>query len=235
MQDVVRTCILSRQWRNKCSLSHLEFNQPEFRSVQVFKNFVDCFLITHGRFEIRSFKLVMDDTVNEDEKLPDYVFKCHTLMELRLEYVDFHLPSTVCLPSLKILKLTANAIYGEKLTENLFSSCHVLGELIIRSCSWHDFNTIICSPPNLEMLELLEKEDGIDTSDIRICSPNLKELKYFGPTLPRIDEEIYSSLVTLDFKSCERPCFEPDYSVVELFKGIRNVAKLSLDYHYSSI
>ncbi|KAF9620173.1 hypothetical protein IFM89_010908 [Coptis chinensis] len=113
MQDVVRTCILSRQWRNNCSsLSHLEFNQLEFKSVQVFKNFVDCFLITHGRFEIRSFKLVMDDTVNEYvindvyvnawiyfavkhnvrilelsypwEELPDCVFKCHTLTELRL-------------------------------------------------------------------------------------------------------------------------------------------------------
>ncbi|KAF9606275.1 hypothetical protein IFM89_024184 [Coptis chinensis] len=110
--------------------------------------------MTVDRFEIRSFKLVMDDTVNEDvindvyvnawiyfaikhnvrmlelsypwEKLPDCVFKCHTLTESRLEYVDFHLPSTVSLPGLKILKLTANAIYGEKLTENLFSSCHVL-------------------------------------------------------------------------------------------------------------
>ncbi|KAF9606042.1 hypothetical protein IFM89_022201 [Coptis chinensis] len=258
MEDVVRTCILSRKWRDICSsLSHLEFNCPDFRSARYFKNFVDCFLITHGRFEIRSFKLVMDDTVDIDvindvhvnawiyfaikhnvrvmelsfpwELFPDSVFMCHTLTELRLEYVEIHLPRTVSFPCLKILKLTENLLYGEKLTENIFSSCLMLEELIIRSCSWHDFSIIISSPPNLKVLELREKEDGNVASRIRICSPNLEELKYFGPTIPRIDEVIYSSLVTLDFESCERPCFEPDYSVAELLKGLRNVAKLSLD------
>ncbi|KAF9606044.1 hypothetical protein IFM89_022203 [Coptis chinensis] len=194
MEDVVKTSILSRQWRHICySLSDLKFSLEEFKNTEGkrrnavdFKNFVDRLLISHDTSDIRSFKLIISESLDgrdavldniqiyawvlfalkhnvrelklffDSEVLPLCIFTCHTLTVLHLQWVNLHFPSMVFFPSLKTLELSHVYLYGENLTKNLFLSFPVLECLILECCEWFNFNTSTSSPPDLKVLKLRE-------------------------------------------------------------------------------
>lgn len=61
-QDIVRTCVLSKQWKNIwCSLNSLDFGENLFSSKKIeFRNFVDHVLFLRDGTNLRKFHLFME-------------------------------------------------------------------------------------------------------------------------------------------------------------------------------
>ncbi|CAA0409333.1 unnamed protein product [Arabidopsis thaliana] len=124
IKDAVGTMILSKRWRYVWTLlPKLEYSDPgdECESVDVGKlvaNAVDRF--------VRKLELELHWTA-EPTSLPKSLYTCKTLVELTLsDKIIVDVPSSVCLPSLNILRLFYVVFKDENSLERLISSCSVL-------------------------------------------------------------------------------------------------------------
>ncbi|KAJ4807469.1 F-box family protein [Rhynchospora pubera] len=162
-RDAVRTCILSKRWRNIwASVSVLNFDFHYFNTddVQKFDQFVIGALKNRGSSDLNTLiyrgtfskpsmrwipsaarlmplAIIIDITVLDKYRFPDSVFSCASLENLELCYFTYGRsvirPKSIDLPSLKTLKLGYIKL-EENLVQKIFLGCPALENLKLYEC-----------------------------------------------------------------------------------------------------
>ncbi|OVA07777.1 F-box domain [Macleaya cordata] len=169
--------------------------------------------------------------------LPPCFFTCESLTMLELDmYVMLDLPNSISFPRLKILRLKLIAFMDDNLTQQFFSSCPMLEELVMTWCTWIDMNVVSISAPALKYLLINNPNghrfDSISKCVLKIYAPNLLSLNYNDRVAKDYVLHSFSSLVDaeINFK-LESPVEEPEeigYGTSKLFGGLSNVKLLKM-------
>lgn len=143
--------------------------------------------------------------------------------------VSTNLPSSLCLPVLKILHLLDIEICGEPLTEEVSLTCPILEELIMKDCAWWEIRTFQIFAPKLQVLTIKERYDRctrLHDCEIKIYAESISSLKllsrlqckyYFDNLLSLVKTSIIVSVGDTT-----------DYCVGSLLSQISNVKDLEL-------
>ncbi|XP_026402679.1 putative F-box/FBD/LRR-repeat protein At5g22670 [Papaver somniferum] len=119
--------------------------------------------------------------------LPSTLFTCESLEKLWIRSSSvLYLPKSISFPRLKLLQLALVEFTDECLTEQLFSNCPVLEELIIRWCNWVNMKAVCISAPALKCLIIDCIGDPLNINILHNC-----EVKIHAP-----------SLVSLTYRDC---------------------------------
>ncbi|OVA11119.1 hypothetical protein BVC80_1741g114 [Macleaya cordata] len=106
---------------------------------------------------------------------------------------------SVSFPRLKILWLTFIIFADDYSTEQLFSNCPVLEELLISYCTWVNMKIVCISAPALKSLLVDGPEtaniDGLHNCEVKIYAPNLVSFSYTGSVAKDCVLCSFSSLV----------------------------------------
>ncbi|XP_050208657.1 F-box/LRR-repeat protein At1g06630-like [Mercurialis annua] len=90
--------------------------------------------------------------------LPPCLLTCATLTSLCLNLSDTSsLPTSICLPALKLLELDSVLFLADNSLHNLLSGCPVLEELIFSECCWLKLTSFSISATMLQHLEIIEE------------------------------------------------------------------------------
>ncbi|KAL5730127.1 hypothetical protein ACHQM5_002991 [Ranunculus cassubicifolius] len=191
-----------------------EFDPPSPEVVTRFMNSVDSVLNRHNLTKLQKFSLECDTDcdvsrvnawistvichkvqevdlaiyMKPPSVLPACLFTCESLKVLiLLKDGPLKLPSIMSFPNLKSLHLSFLTFSDEYLTKKLFSSCPVLKELIIMTCSWINLTKFSISNHTLKYL-VIDKEqeltDGLHRCVINIDAPNLISFVWRSEYLP---------------------------------------------------
>ncbi|KAD3067112.1 hypothetical protein E3N88_34992 [Mikania micrantha] len=166
--------------------------------------------------------------------IPPSIYDCKSLVILKIEMLrDIEIPSSIYLPCLKILDLSLVAFPNDESTQNLFSSCPVLEELVLWNCAY-GMNNLTISSLSLKKLTINDQMDyhrmHPNGCKIKIDAKNLTYLDYIG----HLTNEIFLNNVSSLVKACihipilhqrekELAC-----RAVDLLKGLQNVVFLSV-------
>lgn len=174
--------------------------------------------------------------VDDPFVLPQSIFSSISLTTLKIEMnCVLQIPSFTKFPNLKTLHLSLITFPDDDSTQNLFSGCLVLEELVILDCEWTNLKNIMISIPTLKKLTIDDLPyfgPPIDFKGCRVMinAPNLVFLKYTGylwneillcGVLELVKADIGVSI--LHEREKEVACH-----VVDLLKGIQNVGCLKV-------
>ncbi|XP_047336870.1 F-box/LRR-repeat protein At4g14103-like [Impatiens glandulifera] len=211
-------------------------------SVEVirFMNFVERVLLLRDNFNIKKFRLscrVPDNAarvnawisaatrhkteeldiclfVDSSLVLPRSVFNSEVLQTLKIEMsCSLILPDSISFPCLKTLQISLAIFVDEESTQNLFSSCPVLENLVILECEWMYLKKTTFSIPTLKSLVI---EDlpyfGGSTGGcvITVDAPNLLFLEYSGLLLNEVRTCDVPSSLEKTFIHIPRLCNEQE-------------------------
>ncbi|PRQ34515.1 putative F-box domain, FBD domain, leucine-rich repeat domain, L domain-containing protein [Rosa chinensis] len=196
------------------SLPELKFIQGRNETRCSFVTAVDRALILRGPADLKQFLLLfrgleqLDDasrvnrwiTAMLRRNVEELILRLSNSKELSLPrslftsatltYLDiivpciFKVPSTVCLSSLRMLRLQCVVFSDDCSTQQLFSGCPVLEDLILGECSWGNCKFVSICAPKLLRLEIDEDIDfypkGSDGCQIMIFGVSLTNFYYSG-------------------------------------------------------
>lgn len=179
-------------------------------------------------------------------EFPRVIFTSKTLVNLTLQG-DFRLriPTSVCLPSLKILNLVELHCENQDSAQNLLSGCPVLEELYMTGCEYHFANAKIwnISVPTLKRLYVFRDTDWSngDESDDQYCklvvnAPKLECLDLVDWVTEEFSLVNLSSLLKARVLALLSPLRSPTNDGPKtsmLLKGIANVKILDVSFLYS--
>ncbi|KAG7572580.1 F-box domain [Arabidopsis suecica] len=155
--------------------------------------------------------------------IPSSLYTCTSLVTLKLigDTIIVDVPRTVCLPSLKTLKLDSVAYSSEDSLRLLLSYCPVLEDLTINRDRHDNVKTLVIIVPSLLRLNL--PIDGAYSCDgYVIVTPSLKYFK-----VPGLYEEDFSYLI-MHMPKVEEADLSVEQDVERLFESITSVKRLSL-------
>ncbi|KAI3496979.1 hypothetical protein L1887_39359 [Cichorium endivia] len=145
------------------------------------------------------------------------------------------IPSFTKFPNLKTLHLSLITFPDDDSTQNLFSGCLVLEELVILDCEWTNLKNIMISIPTLKKLTIDDLPyfgPPIDFTGCRVMinTPNLVFLKYTGYLWNEILLCGLFELMKADISVSILHEREKEVAshVVYLLKGIQNVGYLKV-------
>ncbi|OMO66546.1 hypothetical protein CCACVL1_21095 [Corchorus capsularis] len=181
-------------------------------------------------------KLDLSLPEKRDFLLPPDLFTSQSLSEFKLElsYGRLLVPSSIYLFSLKTLYLLGVKFPEDESTEQLFSGCPVLEELVLESCHWTNLNNVTLFIPSLRKFTICSNvvcsNDDLLDCKIKICAVNLVSFHWESYMIVELFLENLSSLVYayVDAMKERRPYEPRSERVVKLLSGIRNVKSLSL-------
>ncbi|KAK6115834.1 hypothetical protein DH2020_008103 [Rehmannia glutinosa] len=215
----VATSILARRWRFLWAyVPSLDFDCRNHDTDTKFAHIVNRVLLLRGVQSIITFRLRYDDIDCSDCLLPQCLFTCKTLVDLRLHFRNC-IPSNgvVSLPSLKKLH-----IYGvENGLRRMLSGCPVLEELIIDQIDEDDldFYDVIISSPTITRLIMISFQIYSDESysreyGVKINVPALRYLQVEGCLSKEISAQLTTSLTeaNISFKK-DNEILREDYFV----------------------
>ncbi|OVA09207.1 F-box domain [Macleaya cordata] len=163
---------------------------------------------------------------------PPCFFTCESLTTLDLNMiVELDLPNSISFPRLKILKLTHITFVDESSTQQFFSNCPVLEELILSECRWVDMNVVSISAPALKCLCITGPSSyGLNDCGIEIYAPSVLSLLYEDCVAKDYVLRSFSSLVDaeIDFLSIWETRREIGCRATKLLGGLSNVKLLIL-------
>ncbi|KAJ0102806.1 hypothetical protein Patl1_05021 [Pistacia atlantica] len=131
------------------------------------------------RCQVQEFDLSLPNEV--PVVLPDNLFTCELLKKLKLQMNSiFIFPDLIHMTNLTTLHVTATFPY-DRSTENLFSGCPLLQELVLHNCVWRHSDIITISVPNIRTLTIsrdcLQPFPHGFYDSVRISAPKLTSLK----------------------------------------------------------
>ncbi|CAO2829211.1 unnamed protein product [Amaranthus hypochondriacus] len=236
------------------------------RSESTFQNFVNRVMLLNDVTHVQKFRLIYECRNNpapictwlhvaisrniveleldlylfiRDEyvKLPKSFFVSNTLVILKLSCIPLSIPSFVCLPMLKILKIRRVMGLSDKCIQNLLSGCSVLEELVIEETTREKPRVIDLSIDTLKRFSFSYRfviDMSVDLPyKFIVDSPNLEYFHVKGRISDAFVIKSLAILVTahLDLRQTGvgadsfNLCVE---RVSDLFKGIPNVKFISL-------
>nr|XP_043630695.1 F-box/LRR-repeat protein At4g14103-like [Erigeron canadensis] len=171
--------------------------------------------------------------------LPSSMFCSRTITILKIEMnCILELPSNICFPNLKTLHLSLVAFPDDDSTQRLFMGCQILEELIILDCEWMNLKNITISSSTLKRLTINDlpyfgPPDGPSSCKIKIYASSLMYLNYLGYPSYEIFLCDVSSLVKayISVPVPQERKKRVAYRVVNLLKGLSQVASLSVSEH----
>ncbi|XP_068644985.1 F-box/LRR-repeat protein At4g14103-like [Aristolochia californica] len=137
------------------------------------------YAVRHGVQEI-------DIGFRDEGKLPPCLFTCNSLTSLKIYLSDgpLELPSSMSFSRLKTLYFQWVRLSDGSKIRALFSSCPVLENLTLDSCSLYlGFRALIVSTPALKYLAILHCEGFAHTTFI-LSAPSISSFKYIGTPAP---------------------------------------------------
>ncbi|KAJ0100940.1 hypothetical protein Patl1_05019 [Pistacia atlantica] len=167
---------------------------------------------------------------------PNSLFAAESLRILKLRiYSIFNVPSFVHFSNLKTLHLRELAFPGDESTNQFFTGCPVLQELVLLNCAWKHTKRVTISIPTLREFKFLEDSyysdyDLVLDCVVMIYAENLVSLDVKGYLTVEVSLCNLASLVNarINVLDCG---MEKDNSTQRAFKlinGIRNVKSLAL-------
>ncbi|OVA09210.1 F-box domain [Macleaya cordata] len=173
-----------------------------------------------------------------DNLLPPCFFTCEslTMLDLNLDAV-LYLPESISFPRLKFVRLTFIQFIDENLTQQFFSSCPVLEELIMAYCSWINMNVVSISAPTLKCLFFdvpsVDGSDALDNCRVKINAPSLLSLRYCecvakDYVLPSFPSLVNAEIDLMFLDDCLLTREEIGYSASKLLGRLSNVKLLTL-------
>ncbi|GMJ11502.1 hypothetical protein like AT3G59200 [Hibiscus trionum] len=235
------------------------------RNVNNFWGFVDRLLFFPNRVSLECFRL-HDPTSKDDDHLrlydcisaalwrgakeiviysrncpvfPTLLFTSQSLMVLKLNIEgEMKIPADVCLPNLKTLHLTNLVFVVGSSILRLISSCHVLEDLVLDLCDFHNISVLSIHSLSLKrlglsFLEMVVGSPGDLNCAVEINTPNLvylrcTELIAEGYTFSNMSslEKAHISIYPVNRDATDN--VDRIRGVTNLFQAIRNVQDLSL-------
>ncbi|CAL9764109.1 unnamed protein product [Musa acuminata subsp. burmannicoides] len=216
LQDRVTTSLVCRAWRRLwLSSSNWRLELQDFRGVsnkkQKFEELVDRVIFFPDRPHIHHLKLVHTDYNRSSQKaslwiesllnqqilhldlsimdpipLPLSLFRCDTLVELRLclhcDFISLP-PNAVLLPRLKVLSLQKARFIGDSL-ESLINGCTILVTLKLRECVVVGPEFLDITIPQTTLQEvILDKCHFLLDTKLHMSTVNLTTFRYKGLNL----------------------------------------------------
>lgn len=205
------TSILNLDFDDKLIYSRRNAKDPKMKAR--FMNFVDRVMMHHGVSNIQKFNLKCDDSCELSRintwigvalrhevrelnlyidlkspstfEMPRCLFTCESLAILKLKIRPnfIKIPTSICFSSLKIFHLDSVIFPNDHLTEQLFSSCPALEELVMERCEWQNMKSINICSPTLRRLTIIQTKGVFDLESehmVEINTPNLVFLKVIG-------------------------------------------------------
>ncbi|KAF6150913.1 hypothetical protein GIB67_000079 [Kingdonia uniflora] len=143
---------------------------------------------------------------------PSSLYGCGSLISLKLEMNNSNLevPTLIFLPNLKTLHLSFITFPDDSSTQNLFSSCPVLEELIIDNCKCIDMKKLCISVTTLKRLTLDSPYDEREEKEmvgcvIKIYAANLISFRCRSYVSGDYDIGHLSSLVDAEINLLHNP------------------------------
>ncbi|KAF9619644.1 hypothetical protein IFM89_007965 [Coptis chinensis] len=222
IQEVVRTCVLSKRWINIwSSVPSFHFNQKLFQTTKEFTTFVNSLLIFRDGSDFQKFHLSLvtefqasdiarvdswityavrhnvqalhiENDCTKNVLLTPQLFSCESLTELRLSGNKLFVPPCIYLPALKTLHLISVILKDGQLDEVLFSASPSLETFILKDCDFMP-GILTISASKLRYLNL----KGNFPSSIVISSPNLISLKLSISNLRPVNIMVNENLKSL--------------------------------------
>ncbi|KAF6154372.1 hypothetical protein GIB67_026828 [Kingdonia uniflora] len=232
--------------------------------IRRFMNFVERVLLFRDTTSIRKFSIgihqVCDDTrinawisavikrkvqeisltysLGPPFVFPHSIFNCDSLtsLELDMNYCSLNLPSSICLPNLKILILKCVAFEANNLSK-LLSSCPILEELIIEDCIWRGNMNIFCiSSPTLKRLTICTPFEDFEEAVIKIYAPNLMFFQTISFSPKDFVFGQFSSLIGADIgTSCDTEFLteeEKCNTSIKLLQALFNIKVLKVSCYF---
>ncbi|KAI3995768.1 hypothetical protein MKX01_007247 [Papaver californicum] len=151
------------------------------------------------------------------------------------QVLDF--PQSISLPRLKVLGLSCVEFKDMALTQQLFSNCPILEELVLCRCSWKDLDVISFSAPRLKFFALkgCKREHFCHNLRVQIDAPNLVSIEY-GGWLPRyFPMGSFPSFVEADFRYARDNKSATVDSLSKFVRMCSNIKLLKASHKYFQI
>ena len=275
-KDAVRTSILSKRWQYLwTSIPKLEFYEEESDRRMMLMNFVERALALRDSSNIKDFSVSCDvecetyrinswisavvkhkvqvlylglANFQESLELTPSLFTCESLKELTLSMFHYlELPSSVSFPSLKKLILIEVIFPDDNSTQQLFSGCPILEELVIIDCIWNNVKAVCISPPMLRFLYISDANENKDdlnadadgqnesnSCQVKIFGNSLESFSFSGDHLNDFCFLNSSSVVDASIEVFQRDDddfyvdVQDAHRIYKLLDGLGNVEKLKL-------
>ncbi|KAF9619663.1 hypothetical protein IFM89_007984 [Coptis chinensis] len=252
VQEVVRTCVLSKRWINIwSSVPSFHFNQKLFQTTKKFTKFVDSVLFFRDGSDFQKFHLSLvtefqardiarvdswityavrhnvqslhiENDCTKNVLLTPQLFSCESLTELRLSRNKLFVPPCVYLPALKTLHLISVVLKDGQLDEVLFSASPSLETFILEDCDFMP-GILTISASKLRYLNL----KGSFPSSIVISAPNLISLKLSISNLLPVNIMVSENLKSLSDANIDLG-FHSSQSTTQLISIFKSARYLTL-------
>ncbi|XP_043688923.1 F-box/FBD/LRR-repeat protein At5g56420-like [Telopea speciosissima] len=229
-----------------------------------FMDFVDNVLVVHNLLNIEKLRLLGGDcdafridswiraAIKREIKeldificprvpfeFPSCLFNCEllTVLKLNLACSDLKLPTSICLPSLKTMRLDSVIFADENLTHNFFFNCPTLENLIMKKCGLRDVKVLHISAPRLKFLTVDcggGNQHSLSHCIIKVSTRDLVSLRYCDGVAIGYSLENAHSMVDACIRLCPtrhelRVFWNTDgYSAINLLKGVSHAKVLKL-------
>ncbi|KAI9108032.1 hypothetical protein K1719_020905 [Acacia pycnantha] len=117
------------KFRLKCLRFYVQQKGKSFEYKRVPPTRINIWISTVIRRKVEHFELCSD--YNEYIVVPSSIFNCSTIRVLKLDGVRVNIPSSVRLPSLKVMHLVKVKLPDYECLANLLSGCAFLEELVL--------------------------------------------------------------------------------------------------------
>ncbi|RZC57964.1 hypothetical protein C5167_005268 [Papaver somniferum] len=166
---------------------------------------------------IEKFDLTLVQEGGGPIHIPLSLFTCESLITLKLDICTrMYLPKYISCPRLKHLQLCEVDFSDKYNSEQLFSNCPVLEELVLQDCDWWGMRNFCISAPALKILKIWGVIDHsrwynpyrLQGCALKVDAPNLVSLSYKCGLAKEYVASSFQTLVDadLDFNFVKYAC-----------------------------
>ncbi|GAB2277849.1 hypothetical protein Dimus_012552 [Dionaea muscipula] len=162
----------------------------------------------------------------DDWAPPRCLFSSQTLVTfiLSADTTFMVIPSSVWLPSLKILHMTGIRFSDSNSLTRLFNGCPLLQDLSLDSCIWETGQVYTIPAPMLRRLRIITTDSGDPTgSKVEFDVPRLERFEFCGDVSELYCIHISSALATANIAVGERSKWDLVISLISSVSKVRRV------------